>query len=99
MNLLQRSHAPSCFQSDRSCPNFYKNLQTLQKTVLTDAEVYNKYIQNGFLNFKITGRDFKDPLAVLESFIYYLVKPEYRDIVRKDVAVMYVQKMIDIRNG
>lgn len=71
----------------------------MQKTILTDTEIYDKYIQNGFLNFKIKGRDFKDPLAVLESFIYYLVKPEYRDIVREDITVMYVQKMIDIRNS
>lgn len=99
MSLLQCSHVPSCFQSDCSCPNFYKNIQTLQKTMLTDTEIYDKYVQNGFLNFKIKGRDFKDPLAVLESCIYYLVKPEYRDIVREDITVMYVQKMIDIRNG
>lgn len=38
----------------------------------------------GFNNFKIEGRVLSKP-NVIESYVYYLVKPEYRDRVRLDM--------------
>lgn len=35
----------------------------------------------GFSNFKIEGRNTHD-FNTIESYIYYLIKPEYKDIVR-----------------
>ena len=40
-----------------------------------------KYIEMGFTHFKIEGRNM-DPIDVIDSYVYYLVKPEYRDKVR-----------------
>lgn len=41
-------------------------------------ELYSKY---GIENFKVSGRA-SSPLLVIEAACYYLIKPEYRDLVR-----------------
>lgn len=43
--------------------------------------IYNKYVPMGYENFKIEGR-LMHPVNILESYIYYLVKPKYRDMLR-----------------
>jgi collagenase-like PrtC family protease len=43
---------------------------------------YDTYLKAGFHNFKLDGRGFKKD-KVLESFAYYLAKPEYREMVRE----------------
>ena len=60
--------------------SFFQSL-TYTSTVLTNTELYNKYINMGFQHFKIEGRSARD-LDVIESYVYYLVKPEYKDLVR-----------------
>jgi collagenase-like PrtC family protease len=50
-------------------------------TVITVDELYNNYIDMGFSNFKIEGRG-AQLLDVIESYVYYLVKPEFKDLVR-----------------
>ena len=35
----------------------------------------------GFSNFKIEGRNI-NPVDVIDSYVYYLIKPEYTDMVR-----------------
>lgn len=45
---------------------------------ISNKAIYEKYVPMGYSNFKIEGR-MMHPVDVLESYIYYLVKPEYRD--------------------
>ena len=40
-----------------------------------------KYVPMGFRHFKIEGRTLH-PLNVIESYVYYMTKPEYKDLVR-----------------
>jgi hypothetical protein len=40
----------------------------------------------GYEHFKIEGRTMH-PLNVVESYVYYLAKPEYRDMVRLKLAL------------
>lgn len=50
-------------------------------TVIKVEDLYGKYTDMGFSHFKIEGRTI--PIAqVIESYLYYLIKPEYRDKVR-----------------
>ena len=42
------------------------------------------YIEEGFVNFKIVGRGLPADM-VTESYVYYLVKEEYRDLVRTKI--------------
>ena len=66
-----------------SCPNmnydFYRT--TKFSTHITPKDIYEKYVPMGYSNFKIEGR-MMHPVDILESYIYYLVKPEYRDELR-----------------
>lgn len=48
--------------------------------------IYEKYAPMGFENFKIEGRSVPD-INVLENYIYYMVKPEYKDKVRLELLL------------
>ena len=51
------------------------------KSFITTDLLYGKYKEAGFKHFKVDGRAHA-PRNVIESFVYYLVKPEYRDKIR-----------------
>jgi hypothetical protein len=51
---------------------------------VTVEDLYGKYVPAGFKEFKIEGRKLS-PYEVIEFYIYYLVKPEFRDKVRVDL--------------
>lgn len=48
------------------------------------GDLYSKYVPAGFNIFKINGRTFPSK-EVVEYYLYYLVKPEYKDVVRKEL--------------
>lgn len=66
-----------------ACPtynrSFYEALEL--DSVIKNGELYSTYSNLGFENFKIEGRS-NSIYDVIESYIYYLVKPEYKDQVR-----------------
>ncbi|MGN1137418.1 MAG: hypothetical protein ACI4SF_14515 [Oscillospiraceae bacterium] len=51
------------------------------ETFISAEDIYGKYVPMGYSNFKIEGR-LMHPVDILESYVYYLVKPEHRDMVR-----------------
>jgi len=61
----------------------FSQIQGFSTFVKVD-DVFGKYLEMGFCNFKIEGRAI-GPDRVLDSYIYYLVKPEFADTVRKDL--------------
>lgn len=65
-------------------PNFYE-AQALGNFVTVD-DLLHRYVDMGFSNFKIEGRNMH-PLNVLESYMYYLVKPEFQNIVRLEMTM------------
>lgn len=62
---------------------FYEILE--YSTVIKVDDLYNKYLNMGFNNFKIEGRNLHS-FNVIESYIYYLVKPNYKDLVRYELV-------------
>ncbi len=60
-------------------------------THITPETVFGKYMDMGFEHFKIEGRTMH-PFNVIESYVYYLAKPEYKDLVRLKLG-MRVYKM------
>lgn len=52
-------------------------------TVIKKDELYGYFVDQGFKHFKIEGRTMHI-VDVLESYIYYLVKPEYQDKLRNE---------------
>jgi len=65
------------------CPHMTKTLYgiTDYATHVTPEDIYEKYVPMGFENFKIEGRS-SMLLNLMETYMYYLVKPEHRDEMR-----------------
>ena len=63
--------------------NMYDMMQ-VNKSFVTVEDLYGKYVPAGFKEFKIEGRKLNQ-YEVIEYYIYYLVKPEYKDKVRVDL--------------
>lgn len=70
-----------------SCPfstdSFYTVMEN-RKSFVTSKEIIERFYPIGIRNFKIEGRT-NNVYDVLESYIYYLVRDEYKDIVRLEV--------------
>ena len=66
-----------------NCPYHFDLLSDRWKnpTIIQPEELYTYYANMGFSNFKIVGRGMSS-LDVIESYVKYLVKPEYKDEVR-----------------
>lgn len=75
------------------CPNTGYNFYqiTHYSTFVSNTDIYGRYLEMGFNNFKIEGRVLSRP-NVVESYVYYLVKPEYRDRVRLDLLTYTPRK-------
>ena len=67
---------PECKNIGR---DFYEIMEN--RSFISNEDILGKYNDAGFVHFKLDGRGF-NKYKVLESFVYYLVKPEYRDKVR-----------------
>ncbi len=61
--------------------SFYEAMEG-NASFITREELYGTYAPAGFSKFKLDGRGFKDE-KVMESYLYYLVKPEYWEQVRR----------------
>ena len=72
--------------------NFYQ----IQKfSTFVGNEQIQKYLEMGFSNFKIEGR-MVHPANVIESYVYYMAKPEYRDIVRLELLAPVGRQPLDM---
>ncbi len=71
------------FKCDNPQYNFY---QITQYSTFVPRENLDRYMGMGFNNFKIEGRVL-NMYNVLESYVYYMAKPEYRDRVRLELLL------------
>ena len=83
---------------DANTLRFYTNLERNTDTTLTFDDVYKRYYDIGFRNFKLIGRKV-DALFTFESYMYYLTKPEWRDRVRDELIGYYVDYIIKYYGG
>lgn len=65
------------------CPNMKNNAFTRRKSPLniTPEDIFSRYAPMGFGSFKLEGRG-NNYVDLAEQYVYYLAKPQYRDIVR-----------------
>lgn len=54
---------------------------------ISPQAIYEKYVPMGYRNFKIEGRSIPD-VNVLENYVYYMVKPEFKDKARLEMLIM-----------
>ncbi len=75
LNPMERKEFP--------CPNMSMNFYQIHQyhTFINVDDVYGKYVDMGYSNFKIEGR-MMHPVDILESYLYYMAKPECRDELR-----------------
>ncbi len=78
MNNMQ-AYREEQFTCEAISRNFLETIEF--STHVTPENVFGKYAEMGFEHFKIEGRTIH-PLNVIESYSYYLAKPEHRDDVR-----------------
>ncbi|MGN1423426.1 MAG: hypothetical protein ACI4XA_08620 [Oscillospiraceae bacterium] len=82
--------------SEFECVNTTLNFYQIQKyPTFVGLEGIKKYLDMGFNNFKIEGRTLSTP-NVLESYMYYMVKPEYRDILRLELYLAPRRQPIEL---
>lgn len=69
--------------ANQNCPFFTRNLFEIRdlSTNIKPADIWEKYLPMGFNQFKIEGRT-AWLFNLIETYIYYLAKPEYADIAR-----------------
>ena len=84
-------HDPTVEMFD--CPHGYGNLNFYTEVLGRGHAITNEYIDYLYQtysieNFKIQGRK-TSPVTYVESFVYYLIKPEWRDIIR-NTALMII---------
>ncbi|MBR6761561.1 MAG: hypothetical protein IKM30_05955 [Oscillospiraceae bacterium] len=97
---LQRYGGAAPFHNSESflCPHINQQLYATCgfSTHVTPEDLYGRYTEMGFCNFKIEGRS-SDLLNVMETYMYYLVKPECRDEIRLIYLLSLQQsKVIDV---
>jgi hypothetical protein len=58
-------------------------IHTIQNypTYVSPEDIYEKYLPMGFNNFKIEGRT-ANLFSLVETYVHYLIKPEYQGFVR-----------------
>lgn len=82
---VQRHGANAPFRNPESfiCPHANEQHYgtTAFSTHISPDDVYGRYADMGYCNFKIEGRA-AHLLNVLEAYMYYLVKPDRRDEIR-----------------
>jgi collagenase-like PrtC family protease len=68
------------------CENIKRSFAEIQNnhSFISPSMIYDRYLPAGFHNFKLDGRGFRKE-KVIESFAYYLAKPEFQTRVRDEL--------------
>lgn len=79
---------------DFECPCMKKGIYDITEleTFISPEDIINKYVPMGFRHFKIEGRTFTD-INLLETYVFYMVKPEYRDRARFEMLNKLTRKI------
>ncbi|MBO4292468.1 MAG: hypothetical protein J5898_11230 [Lachnospiraceae bacterium] len=76
-------------RTDFQCPNRSRENRTFEECMKRPAflstEEVERYIERGFVNYKIVGRGLPQQF-VLDSYLYFLVKDEERDFIRREIT-------------
>ena len=70
---------------NKSTPRIFS--ECMKRPAFISNEQIQEYINRGYVNFKIVGRGLT-PEFVLDSYLYFLVKDEERDFVKKQIKTI-----------
>ena len=90
----EKNKLPPFKNCDFKCDHMLRDLYDTvdYPTHVSPEAIFEKYVPMGFKNFKIEGRSVPD-INVLESFVYYLMKPEMRDKGRLEYLLELTRKV------
>lgn len=82
-HMQHHPEAPFVDPEDFHCTNPQRILYdtTQFATHITPDDIFEKYVPMGFQNFKIEGRS-SNMFNNMETYLYYMAKPEHRDRLR-----------------
>lgn len=72
--------------------------ECMKRPAFISDEQIGSYIKRGFNQFKIAGRGMPESY-VIDSYVYFLAKPEYRDIVRNKINTSLRDLRIQASSG
>lgn len=83
---------PTHFE-DFKCPSMLRHIYEITDlpTHISPDAIVEKYVPMGYNQFKIEGRTVPD-IALAENYIYYMIKPEYKDTARLELLGTLTQK-------
>ncbi len=83
----------------RSCPYMAYNAVDTRShsTYISPKDIFEKYIPMGFNQFKIEGRSL-DMINLVEYYIDYMVKPEFKDKARLDMYYNLKKNKLFVEN-
>ncbi|MBQ5317053.1 MAG: hypothetical protein J6I96_05825 [Oscillospiraceae bacterium] len=81
---------PEPFECECMLKNLYQT--TGSPLHISPDAVYGRYADMGYRNFKIEGRSVPD-INVLENYMYYMIRPEYRDEVRLEMLLRLTKEV------
>lgn len=87
LSTAQMLRPTEMFKCPHGCEMYYyyETVPT-RKHHITPEDIENKYLPLGFNQFKISGRN-DSIINVIERYVTYLAKPEYRDTVRNHLLI------------
>ena len=65
----------------KTIPNFS---ECMKRPAFISKDEIGQYVDRGYVNFKLVGRGLPKEM-VLESYLYYLVKEEHREFIKKKI--------------
>ena len=72
--------------------------ECMKRPAFISEDQIGSYIERGFNQFKIAGRGMPESY-VIDSYVYFLAKPEYRDIVRNKINTSLRDLRIQASSG
>ncbi len=82
--LSKKPFEPTDFPCEAMNRSLYDTVEL--STHVSPQAIFDKYLPMGFNSFKIEGRTTPD-INLLETYVYYMVKPEYQDKIRLDLLI------------
>ena len=93
IDKAQMGYDSEAFRCPHNCELYVYNtdiITNLRKHHITYEDMIDFYIPRGFNKFKISGRN-DNIINVIERYVEYFAKPEYRDIVRSTLLINCVR--------
>ena len=89
LSTYQQKKDDEVWRCPHGCEEYLYYDITKRDHYISIEDIRDKYVPLGFVNFKISGRT-DNYINLTEKYVNYLVKPEFKDIVRNEILIKTV---------